>query len=853
VPPILSTRKQEEERRKKQAEADAERRKRLDELLDKRLRLGDAIKDLTGLGAEHFQSTPPQAHAGFIPPDSVRPLTVRTRQAGYAEKLSDVTLKQFQVALDRGNLVDPLKTQELAGAGSAAALSQTVLTAGGMLAGKPPFRPLPPGESGFRLKSTAAAALSERTRATLGHRLVTLSEQPLDRLVASLQDEVEAAGKEIETLHGSPVRRSVKRYGDTLVIIATPVASPWTATTTGLSPGSLPAMPPMESSIPLIRGNVRPAGIADLLVVKQQLVRYEPADIAHIENVLNGEKKVREHARRRETEELTLRESEITTTEERELESTGRFEMTRETNLTIREDAALKAGLTLSGKYGPTVEFSATAEGSTSRSREEAIKTASSFSQEVTQRSATKITERVLERAQLRVTNEVVEKNIHELSNTPGTGHISGVYQWVNKVYQAQVFNYGLRTILDFMVPEPGAFLIEALRTAQANALELQKPPEFPLKPQDITEDNHGYWVRIYAATDVSPPPEMYKTKSLDFHAGEGEEATDYNHSAQITIDEGYVAVQGSVGCAINVWEKDWSVEIVLGRRAHRFADGHSLVMITPLDGERDSLPFALNTNYVSDVAVAVEVKCQLTERAMTKWRYETHAKLTTAYRARLAEYEEKLAAIQVQAGVAIEGKHPALNLQLMRDELRKNCVSIMTSQHYDLFGAVHPSPSTGLPEIDLPEAEAEGTYVRFFEHAFEWEQMTWVTYPYFWGRKGEWPARLGYDDPDPLFNEFLKAGFCRVSVPVRPGFESAIDHYFDYGDLWNGGPLPTIGSDLYLPIADEIAERLDRPGDEVPEGEPWFVRVPTTLVRLRADDSLPTWTQNADGDWVPH
>ena len=27
-----------------------------------------------------------------------------------------------------------------------------------------------------------------------------------------------------------------------------------------------------------------------------------------------------------------------------------------------------------------------------------------------------------------------------------GTGHISGVYQWVNKVYQAQMFNYGLRT-----------------------------------------------------------------------------------------------------------------------------------------------------------------------------------------------------------------------------------------------------------------------------------------------------------------------------------------------------------------------------------------------------------------------
>src|SRR5262249_41057837 len=68
---------------------------------------------------------------------------------------------------------------------------------------------------------------------------------------------------------------------------------------------------------------------------------------------------------------------------------------------------------------------------------------------------------------------------------------------------------------------------------------------------------------------------------------------------------------------------------------------------------------------------------------------------------------------------------------------------------------------------------------------------------------------------------------------------------------FWNGGPLPTISSPLYLPIADEIAERLAQPGNEVPQGDPWTVRVPTNLVKLRADDALPVWKQNADGEWV--
>jgi hypothetical protein len=65
------------------------------------------------------------------------------------------------------------------------------------------------------------------------------------------------------------------------------------------------------------------------------------------------------------------------------------------------------------------------------------------------------------------------------------------------------------------------------------------------------------------------------------------------------------------------------------------------------------------------------------------------------------------------------------------------------------------------------------------------------------------------------------------------------------------GGPLPTISSPLFLPIADELAERLDAPGQEVPQGEPWEVRIPTTLVKLRPDDKLPKWVQLADGRWA--
>jgi hypothetical protein len=852
---VLSTRKLEEERRKKVAEAETERRGRAESLFGTYQVLRRAVDELTNMGGDQFLATPQAPHVGFAVPEALSQLGIASRKTAYADRLSKFSLGELNVGSNGDDDVHVeaalVHVQEIASADSVAMLAKTVLADSPRpLASSPAFKPLTLSEVGFRLKATAANALTESTKAALSERKLTLADQPLDKIVAALQEEIGTTSRELDVLYDQPMQRSVKRVGNALVTIATPLPSAWSSVAVGTTYKPLPALP-LDQRIPHTRGKVAPAGIADLLVVKQQLTGYETADVAHIENILKGERKQREHTRRRETEEFTFTETETISSEERELESTDRFEMTRETNATIKEDASFKAGLTVSGKYGPTVDFSASAEGAVSRSKEEATKTAATFSQDVTQRSAIKISERVLERASLRVTTEVIEKDVHELNNVAGKEHISGVYQWVNKVYRAQMFNYGLRTMFDFMVPEPAAFLMAALQSAHASAVEIQKPPAFPLKPNEVTETNYNSWVRTYGATDVSPPPEMYKTKSLDFNAGGGDSNTDYNHSGQIAIDEGYRAVHGTVASVWNTWDSKGTIDAALGSRTHRFTDSGSWVWTVPLSDERDSLPFAMNTFRLSDVAVAVEVKCQRTERAMEKWRLDTHAKLTTAYKARLAEYEEKLAALELQAGVAIEGRNPALNLEIMQDELKKNCISILSDQHYDLFHAIDFSASGGLPQIDVFEAEGEGAYVRFFEQAFEWEHMTWLAYPYFWGRKNQWDERLAFEDPDPLFNQFLKAGYCRVSVPARLGFEGAIDHFMTYGELWNGGPLPPISSPLYLPIADEIAEQLDRPGDEVPQGEPWMVRIPTTLVHLRPDDKLPKWVQNASGDWA--
>ena len=89
------------------------------------------------------------------------------------------------------------------------------------------------------------------------------------------------------------------------------------------------------------------------------------------------------------------------------------------------------------------------------------------------------------------------------------------------------------------------------------------------------------------------------------------------------------------------------------------------------------------------------------------------------------------------------------------------------------------------------------------------------------------------------------------MQVAVRPGFENQVFHYLDTGEIWDGGDPPTATSPEYVALADEIAAATDRPADEVPVGEPWEVRLPTSLVALRETPDLPAWTRDESGRWV--
>jgi hypothetical protein len=697
------------------------------------------------------------------------------------------------------------------------------------------------------LKPEAIRTLSETTRAVLNERGFDPANQSLEAIVNLLRQEREKTNDEIDALMIDPPATNVVVIGGTAFEVDERMLSP--DIDIDLSAVS-------ADNVPITYGAIQPVGVGDLLIVKQQLVRYEGHDVGHVENILEGEFKNREHRRKRTTEEFFLEERETQREEERDLQGTERFEIGRECSETIQQETEIEAGVNVTARYGPTVELQANAKFATSNSQQVSRKQSAEFSKEVVDKTVTRFAEKVREQRTLRLVEEVEEKNIHRFDNRgDGNGHVVGIYQWLDKIYEAQVFNYGLRTMYDIMIPEPAAFLLEAFKSDPAEDAGLTKPPDFTLKPSDITEANYHTYVAQYGATNVDAPPEYYVLATRTFSGGPSQDQKmgTFVVGADITVPTGYEAWFFYVNVTFNLWRPDAFVDALVGVKGHRFTN------IEPVEWDwgdyltphRGTIPVAIKTFGTAAYVATVGIRCRITQMAREQWRLDTYAAIRQAYEQRLAEYEERLAELLATAGVTIQGRNPGYNERLIADELKKAAITTMTQQHYDIFDAIEDG-SNSLPQVDLTKAADQGAYARFFEQAFEWENMTYVFYPYFWGRKEEWVARLGYDDPDPLFVNFVKAGAVRVVVPARPFFETAIDHFMQKGAIWNGGELPDITDPLYLPIIEEIKGQLGAPTKEVPWGDSWTVRVPTSLVRLRPKNDLPIWAKNEKGEWIP-
>jgi hypothetical protein len=618
---------------------------------------------------------------------------------------------------------------------------------------------------------------------------------------------------------------------------------------------------------------IKPLGIADLNRVEQKLCCYKPGDVAHIENVMQGEYKERTTRRLRRSEETFTLSTEREETQEKDTITTDRHELEKASSQVLSQDTSFGIGVTATASYGP-VNVAASSNFSTSSSLQQTDQQAQAFAKNVTDRSLQRIVERVREERVTKLIDEYEETNQHGLDNSRGDKHVVGLYRWVDKLYQAQIVNYGKRLMFEFMVPEPGNFHLWAMSRPAASSTSVLQEPIDPRQegllvpgtdPADnirfpkltshtvlagTNQESYAAWAAAYGA-EVSPPPPGYVYVGLGL-TGSGSNSTASGLSKELVVPEGYeadlVKVQGNTR-----WSDtgDPSVTVFVGDQGFWFhtrgsggigRGGLGSATIQPISG---SVPISYLGTDTDIVSINVTVRCKLKPETLEEWRIATFNAIMKAYQTKKDAYDSELANLrsQQQGLIGIQGTNPALNRTIEQTELKKGCIHwLFNGRDYSTWGVWRYGDTVNPPHVNTDAATlAGGERAKFIEQCFEWPLMTYTLYPYFWAGRSEWRRLYTLNDADPLFLNFLQSGMARVHVPIRPRYEKAAMHLLKTGEVWNGDGPPPIDSPIYVSIVDELRQPV---GTRV--GQPWEVRVPTTLTVLQAKSGA------IDGEGLP-
>jgi hypothetical protein len=536
------------------------------------------------------------------------------------------------------------------------------------------------------------------------------------------------------------------------------------------------------------RPSVRAIGWGDLIVARERLIGYDANEIAHIENVLSGEEKIREHERTKTTEQVTETETTQNTETERDLQTTNRYEIQTEAQKTVEQDFSIQTGVNTSGRYGLT-EVETSLDAGFQQSQSESRSSSVQLAKDIVSRAVERTFESVRELRRLTLTEQIRELNTHKINNTPAdkTSSRSGVYLWVEKIHEVELRQYGTRLMIEFHIPEPAVSL---LGLNKPDIKDIRKPAPLTVGPKDINQGNYLCLTKLYGAEDVEPPPPQFIQVGYAWASTPDESANeDTSEEAvqdTINIPEGYRPVSGNViVSSINIGSDHLDVVMAVGgQEVIQVEDVDTMLgefEFDPADQWPQGVPVSLRSHGAFDKTLIAQIalRCERTAEAYTAWQLRAWEKIRAAHQVLVREFERAIEEANFSSPTLfqIQGRPEAENRQIEMEELRKWAIKTMRLASFDFDAVVQVGDH---PEIDPLDADFQSPIVRFFEEAFEWRQMTYFLYPYFWGRRDAWKLRQQLTDSDPRHEAFLRAGAARVIVPVTPGYEERVLHYLD-------------------------------------------------------------------------
>ncbi|MEI7488837.1 MAG: hypothetical protein WCJ72_15795, partial [Chryseobacterium sp.] len=611
---------------------------------------------------------------------------------------------------------------------------------------------------------------------------------------------------------------------------------------------------------------VKRLGIADYLKVVQSTHAYVAGEVTHIENVMAKEFKQKSTRK--------LRRSEIQTTTSKSTEretlsdttSTTRNDMQSEVANILQQDTNAEAHF----RYGGGNKFEVGGSFASHNSKETSTRQAIAKSQEITEKATERLLTKVAEERIEKIIEEFEESNAHGFDNRNGDKHVIGVYRWVDKKMKNQIYNYGKRTMFEFMIPEPAK--LHRLATAATVTETLTAPidprtvpqPWTMADPKSATVDQLQHWATYYNVklTELIESTKKFTT-GVNWIKLSGDEGY---RQLNIDIPADYQASHIKMWYGFEKYHKSGIAKLFTSN----FAGGIPQIVetySTSVDLDIEFTPQNVTGTYnfvyqgknIDSVNFNFEVTCKLSDAYMNAWKQENFDAIIQAYEEAYTAFQEKQKELEDAAKEQEKENQEKLSnfyRDMERVILKHNCIAFLLQDYYAL-GKNLTNNGTTMQDFSIILDENLDQYTalaKFMEQAFEWTIMDYTFYPYYWANRNEWQTMYLSNSTDPLFRNFLQAGMARVIVTVNPGFEDAVQFFLTTGRIWNGGEVPVIGDPMYMSIVYEMREPLG-----LKQGKAWISTLPTSLNILQEDSAglktltaLPFTEENPEEFEVP-
>jgi hypothetical protein len=549
--------------------------------------------------------------------------------------------------------------------------------------------------------------------------------------------------------------------------------------------------------------------MGELFIVKDELVCYEPGEMSYIENVMQSEIRERTHRHLQREETYTETEEEVNTYEERDQQVEERFSLQKEIDKVVEQDIGANAGVTYSkgssignGQAGLVISsnLNAYANASYKQARRDAKRTVQDHSKNVITRAISRVEKKLRTFNSVRQINEIEDITSHAFKNDGDNAvDISRQFFFVNQVRKGQVYSYGYRMMLDFMIFEPS----ELLKKLLEDGFDMKKPEKPCVDIEGIDPTDYLKYIQCYGFLDLEAPPKQRKVKYESFTMKKD------SPPDQLIVPEGYTATKveyaGGHANRSNALD-DSRISITVGTaQISRYWKDSVTTDPQSMNGT-GTLPVIVSYDNINDQA-SLTVKVTLTPDPVDylAWQKDVYNRIIKKYQEELAAYENAKAEYERRKQDKFN-QNPFLLSNMMKKQLKQAAINYISCQFFDKNDAIkNRVKPCGFPQMDLQEAKREGEFVRFFEQAFEWHFMNYMLYPYFYARKCSWADKLREEAPNGLFTEFLQAGAARLSIPVSPDFEGFVTTYLLNRQL-NPYNIPLIPQNL-VPIHEEIKE----------------------------------------------